>query len=1015
MKRFILLFIIAISVIRGESAPLELKNGDHVVLLGNTLAERMQHYGWFESYVQAALPRHKIVFRNHGFSGDRVNNRPRNQGFINADDYLAISKADVILAFFGYNESYDDDPEAYKNELIKWVDHTLTQQYNGKSAPRLVLVSPIAHEDLMDPNLPDGRANNVRLAKYANATAEAAKERNLPYVDLFAASAKFYAENKNPLTINGIHLNSLGNQLVGQYLTSTVFGLEVSQDLKKIESIREAVLDKNWYWHNRYRATDGNDVWGGRSTLTFVNGQSNGDVLMHELQMIDVMTANRDKKVWSHANGVTTFVVDDSNVPAPIRVISNVGGGSPSSSAEKEGTETYMSPQNTTAQLIVPPDLQVNVFASEELFPEMVNPVQMAVDTKGRLWAAAWKTYPKWEPLKEMNDRLLILPDIDADGVADQAITFAYVHNPTGFEFWNGGVVVASVPDILFLKDTDGDDVADVRERIFHGLDSADTHHSANAFVYGPDGNMYYQRGVFHVSNVETPWMSNQQHGNSAMYRFNPRTFEYAFHANNSPNPHGISFNYWGYQFATDGTGGNAYQVRPDGKGGFRMQQLLNKTVRPVPANGIISSDHFSPKYQGNFLILNSIGFLGIKQYNLVHSTQGPDSDGDGFSDPYELVKETDPKDAASSPKGSPGDIWGMEVEDLITSPRDRNFRPTDFEIGSDGAIYVSDWQNIIVGHMQHNIRDPNRDHEYGRIFRITEKNRPLQARVTVDGAPVSDLLDLLTDPVNITRYRARIELSERKTGDVTAELSRWVQKWDSANPDHAHHLIEALWVYQQHNVQNTDLLNLVLNSPVPDARVAAATVKQFWERDPRKVSPGAQEPVDEPKALLTSNAELSRRGLTPEEIELYKLGSQVYLRDGHCGTCHQINGKGLAKLYPGIDNSDWAAGDKERLIKIVLRGLWGKMDYKGFTYNGPESTTPPMTPFASVLNDREIAGVITYVRNTFGNNATPVHPETVASVRTATAAMDRFYMVEQILAEHPFSDTEVQANKNKN
>ena len=165
--------------------------------------------------------------------------------------------------------------------------------------------------------------------------------------------------------------------------------------------------------------------------------------------------------------------------------------------------------------------------------------------------------------------------------------------------------------------------MADVRIRLFHGLDSADTHHSANAFVYGPDGNFYYQRGVFHVSNVETPWTKNQQHGNSAMYRFNPRTFEYAFHANNSPNPHGISFNYWGYHFATDGTGGRAYQVRPDGRGGFRMQGVLNKTVRPVPANGVISSPHFPDKYQGNFLILNSIGFLGIKQYKMVHSTQG--------------------------------------------------------------------------------------------------------------------------------------------------------------------------------------------------------------------------------------------------------------------------------------------------------------------------------------------------------------------------------------------------------
>jgi putative membrane-bound dehydrogenase-like protein len=201
------------------------------------------------------------------------------------------------------------------------------------------------------------------------------------------------------------------------------------------------------------------------------------------------------------------------------------------------------------------------------MFPELVNPVQLGVDTRGRLWAATWATYPKWEPTEEMDDRLLILPDENRDGVADTAITFAYVHNPTGFEFWNGGVIVASVPDFLFLKDTDGDDVADVRIRIAGGFGSADTHHSANNFVYGPDGFLYYQRGIFNVSNVETPWSANQESGTSGMYRFNPRTYEFSFHAANSPNPHGISFDYWGYHYATDATGGAAYQVKPNRDG----------------------------------------------------------------------------------------------------------------------------------------------------------------------------------------------------------------------------------------------------------------------------------------------------------------------------------------------------------------------------------------------------------------------------------------------------------------
>src|SRR5699024_4391230 len=175
-----------------------------------------------------------------------------------------------------------------------------------------------------------------------------------------------------------------------------------------------------------------------------------------------------------------------------------------------------------------------------------------------------WATYPKWEPMKEMDDRLVILTDKDKDGVADEATTFAKVHNPTGFEFWNGGVIVVSAPNIWFLKDTDGDDKADVRILLLGGIDSADTHHSANNIVFGPDGWIYYQRGVFLLCNVESPWNKNFVSEKAGLYRFNPRTFEFDFVVKNSPNAHGISFDRWGYQYITDGTTGRAYQVYLD-------------------------------------------------------------------------------------------------------------------------------------------------------------------------------------------------------------------------------------------------------------------------------------------------------------------------------------------------------------------------------------------------------------------------------------------------------------------
>ncbi|MCH7839766.1 MAG: hypothetical protein IID38_05970, partial [Planctomycetes bacterium] len=228
-------------------------------------------------------------------------------------------------------------------------------------------------------------------------------------------------------------------------------------DLDSVDGIRAAVLKKNWTWFNRYRATDGNDVWGSRAPLAFVDEQTNEEVLQHELVMLDIMSANRDQVVWQAIQG-KRVEPDDSNVPDPVMVITNLDPAA--ADRDEYGGHKFVEPKDGAKTLTLEKGMVANLFASEVMFPELVNPVQLDVDTQGRLWVAVWATYPKWQPDHEMLDRLLILPDEDRDGVADKAITFAYIHNPTGFTFWNGGVVVASAPNIWFLKDTDGDDVA---------------------------------------------------------------------------------------------------------------------------------------------------------------------------------------------------------------------------------------------------------------------------------------------------------------------------------------------------------------------------------------------------------------------------------------------------------------------------------------------------------------------------------------------------------------------------
>ena len=261
-------------------------------------------------------------------------------------------------------------------------------------------------------------------------------------------------------------------------------------------------------------------------------------------------------------------------------------------------------------------------------------------------------------------------------------------------------MLVTSGPDLIFLRDNDGDDKADEPNVIFQGLGTSDTHHAANNLIFGPDGGIYWQSGIFLQHNHEHPWGPSLATGSSAMYRFDPRRHTIALHGGNSPNPHGIAFDHWGYHYATDGTGGRSYQVRPDGKG-WKMHTLLNKEVRPVPACEILSSENFPEEMQGDFLICNSIGFLGIKQYKLHR---------DGFEKTKTVGRGKDAKKVVEKTKV--GEVWGTpngerlkvtktlangskqdEESDGFFLSGDKNFRPTDAIFGEDGALYVSDWQ----------------------------------------------------------------------------------------------------------------------------------------------------------------------------------------------------------------------------------------------------------------------------------------------------------------------------------
>jgi putative heme-binding domain-containing protein len=172
---------------------------------------------------------------------------------------------------------------------------------------------------------------------------------------------------------------------------------------------------------------------------------------------------------------------------------------------------------------------------------------------------------------------------------------------------------------------------------------------------------------------------------------------------------------------------------------------------------------------------------------------------------------------AASDKKGESKQM----PDDLLVST-DKNFRPVDPQIGPDGAIWFGDWCNALIGHMQYSQRDPNRDHQRGRIYRLVyTKKKLLEPVVQFDKTEV-ELLEQTREYELRTRYRARRELRDRPTSVVTAAVKKWVAALDKNDPEYDRLRCEGLWVLQGHHAVDPILLDEVLKAQTPNARAAA-------------------------------------------------------------------------------------------------------------------------------------------------------------------------------------------------
>ena len=301
--------------------PLGTEVGERIVILGSGFAERLQYFGYFETLVFHHASARKPVIRNMAWSGDEVAMMPRPYNFIRSaevgepDDpnpgygigfepdsdhrilsaHLKAQRADTILLCFGAPESFKGEKGLAKfaADYQGLIDKLLAQKFNGKSAPRLILVSPIAQEGLGGA-YPDPSARNEQLKTYAGKIAKIAKTNSLPFVNLFDLTlAAMKSSGAKPLTIDGLQLNDRGHRVVSEELA---LGLGITDPWsEKMEDLRELVVEKNKQFFFRWRPINAEYVYGRRREPFGIVS------FPPEMKQLDEMIARLDASIHDEA------------------------------------------------------------------------------------------------------------------------------------------------------------------------------------------------------------------------------------------------------------------------------------------------------------------------------------------------------------------------------------------------------------------------------------------------------------------------------------------------------------------------------------------------------------------------------------------------------------------------------------------------------------------------------------------------------------------------------------------
>jgi putative membrane-bound dehydrogenase-like protein len=493
-----------------------------------------------------------------------------------------------------------------------------------------------------------------------------------------------------------------------------------------------------------------------------------------------------------------------------------------------------LSPQQSMSLMQVPVGFELQLFASE---PDIVNPIFMNWDERGRLWVIETVDYPNEVKTDDVgDDRIKILEDTNGDGKADKFTVFADKLNiPTSFAFSNGGIIVSEAPSFLFLKDTDGDDKADIRQTLLTGWGKRDTHAQASNLRYGLDNKIW---GVVGYSGFDGKQGKDSLHFGSGVYRFTPDGKDLEFLSTTSNNTWGLGFSEEFDVFIS--TANNTHSgflgmpkryfdkakitetgvAKIDAHYGMHV---ATKNLRQVDVHGGFTAAAGHSLYTARTFpkeYWNRVAFVNEPTGRLIHRTI-LQQDGSGFKED--------------------GDGWNM------LASADEWAGPVQAEVGPDGALWVTDWYDFII---QHNPTpslassglnaengngnayiNPLRDHQRGRIYRIAYKNNDQKNTLRLDKNDVTGLVNALSNNNMFWRTTAQRLLVEKGDKSVLPALYKLVQNEQLDETGINAPAVHALWTMHGLKVMdgtNHEAINVALKAlshPAGGVRKAAIEV----------------------------------------------------------------------------------------------------------------------------------------------------------------------------------------------